>query len=119
MARIDFYDMFVEQHFENEDKDLLQQQSWNEMDGEDQAAYKKLADCGEFTLNDIDFSKQVFRLDILGAEVKNSVPYSAFHDKGTWKVDIFGFEAKVKLLRESSPLAHNANSYEFSHQSNL
>ncbi|KAG0047029.1 Target of rapamycin complex subunit lst8 [Gryganskiella cystojenkinii] len=136
LSRADLYDEFVEFHFENEQRRLIEQRSSGKLEPENSAAFG-LVKGEDFILLGIDFSKRLSEAIYKELDGVNSVDYSIVTDEGTWKTQFFGPEARVKLLRESSQLVSRAsnkdssllrnknnlirkkNSYEFSHRSIL
>ncbi|KAG0055003.1 hypothetical protein BGZ83_009878 [Gryganskiella cystojenkinii] len=136
LTRAEIYDEFVELHFENEQRRLVQQKSGGKMERDCSAAFGQL-EGEDFILLGIDFSKRLSEAIFKELNGVNSVDYSVFADEGTWKDQFFGPDPRAKLLRESSQLVSRAknqdsgllrnknslvrkrNAYEFNHRSIL
>ncbi|GJJ74994.1 hypothetical protein EMPS_07352 [Entomortierella parvispora] len=104
ISRVQLYDEFVMQHFENEYLHLTNQRTFDKMDPDSLAAFELMGK-NDFVLEGIEFSKRLALSIFESGGRLNAVEYSA-RDKGTWKDLFFDPEssAKVKLFRNSSQL---------------
>ncbi|KAG0321449.1 hypothetical protein BGZ99_003920, partial [Dissophora globulifera] len=93
ISRVELYDEFVELHFENEHKRLIEQRSRGNMEADYLSAFREIE--GEsFILFGIDFSKRLSDAIFMKQDGVNSVEYSPVVDRGTWKTKFFGLDAE-------------------------
>ncbi|KAG0291103.1 hypothetical protein BGZ98_003142, partial [Dissophora globulifera] len=117
ISRVELYDEFVEQHFENEQKRLVEQKSRGAMEADNLSAFRKIeGEC--FILLGIDFSKRLSEAIFKEQDGVNSVEYSASEHRMTWKMKFFGLDTETCLLRGSCQLVRHANDQDFSQLGN-
>ncbi|KAG9066999.1 hypothetical protein KI688_012911 [Linnemannia hyalina] len=111
ITRAQLYDTFVE-HWSNVNKRRLE---INTMSMADRIVFDELLDMG-FVSKSIDYSTRL-ALAIFEEQKGNPIVHYV-HDKD-WKAQFFEQDAKVRLLRDSSPLTRTGNLHRFLHRSML
>ncbi|KAK3830407.1 MAG: hypothetical protein JOS17DRAFT_159523 [Linnemannia elongata] len=112
ITRAQLYDTFVE-HWSNVNNRRLQSKT---LSIADRIVFDELLDMG-FVSKSMDFST---RPALAIFEHQDGDPIVQYvHDKNSWKVQFFGQEAEVRLLRDSCPLTRTGNLHRFLHRSML
>ncbi|KAG9062251.1 hypothetical protein KI688_006583 [Linnemannia hyalina] len=114
ITRIHLYDKFVH-HWMDVNKQRLQ---GNTLSEEDSVALEQLKEA-DFISMGIDYSTRLAAAIFEMQDGKPVVKYIDIKDRNTWKVQFFGQDSEVRLLRESSPLIRTGTLYRFLHQSML
>ncbi|KAG0286702.1 hypothetical protein BGZ96_009247 [Linnemannia gamsii] len=114
ITRVQLYDTFVN-HWLNVNKQRLQ---CIILSKEDRAALDQLLEAGFVTMG-IEYSIKLASAIFSKQNGKAVVRYVHLKDKSTWKVEFFGSDPDIRLLRDSSPLARSGSYYQFLHRSML
>ncbi|KAG0286169.1 hypothetical protein BGZ98_005189, partial [Dissophora globulifera] len=84
ISRVELYDEFVDLHFENEQRRLVEQRSRGKMEADYLSAFNAI-EGDSFILLGINFSKLLSSAIFMNQCGVNSVEYSAAVDRETWK----------------------------------
>ncbi|KAF9326731.1 hypothetical protein BGZ91_001802, partial [Linnemannia elongata] len=114
IVRVQLYDTFVN-HWFNVNKRRLQN---NTLSKEDYDILEQLEEA-DFTAMGVDFSTRLASAMYNYQDGKAMVKYVHLKDKATWRVEFFGPDPEVRLLREASPLIRSGIYYQFLHRSML
>ncbi|KAG0319869.1 hypothetical protein BGZ99_004872 [Dissophora globulifera] len=117
LSRVELYDKFVELHFKNEQKRLVEQSSSGNIEADYLSAFREI-EGDSFIILGIAFSKRLSDAIFMRNKGVNSIGYLAAMDRGTWKTEFFGLDAEVSLLRGSCQLVRQANDRDFDQFSN-
>ncbi|KAG9069758.1 hypothetical protein KI688_009083 [Linnemannia hyalina] len=114
ITRVQLYDTFVK-HWLKVNKRRLES---NALSAKDREILDQLSDAG-FTSMGIDYSIGLASAILEKQNGNPVVRYTHLKDKHTWRVDFFGPDPEVRLLRESSPLTRSGSLFRFLHRSML
>ncbi|KAG0288350.1 hypothetical protein BGZ96_007854 [Linnemannia gamsii] len=114
VVRVQLYDTFVKRWLNVNKKRLLS----NTLTREDQDMLEKLEEAG-FVAMGFDFSTRLASAMFENQNGKALVKYIELKDKITWKIEFFGTDPDVRMLREASPLIRSGSFYQFLHRSML
>ncbi|KAF9144372.1 hypothetical protein BG015_000133 [Linnemannia schmuckeri] len=114
IVRVQLYDSFVN-HWLDVNKRRLQS---NTLSKEDYDILEQLEEAG-FTAMGVDYSTRLASAMYKHQNGKPIVRYVHLKDKTTWRVEFFGPDPEVRLLREASPLTRSGSYYQFLHRSML
>ena len=103
ITRVELYDDFVDLHYGNEQKRLIEQRSRGKMDSDRLAVFRDMEGPNFIDLG-IDFSKRLADTIFTEGKGVNSVEYWSVSDKKSWKQQFFGSDPKTQLLMEASQL---------------
>ncbi|OAQ28571.1 WD40 repeat-like protein [Linnemannia elongata AG-77] len=112
ITRAQLYDTFVE-HWSNVNKRRLQD---NTLSMAHRIVFNELLDMG-FVSKSIDYSTRLAKAIFEQQDGNPIVQY--VHEKTSWEAQFFSDDAKVRLLRDSSPLTRTGNLHRFLHHSML
>ncbi|KAG9070430.1 hypothetical protein KI688_007966 [Linnemannia hyalina] len=115
ITRAQLYDTFVK-HWLDVNKRRLERNNTLSMDDRDML--NQLVGTGFVSLG-LNYATKLARAIFDRQDGKPVVKYAHLNDKDTWKVDFFGPQPRVRLLRESLPLTRAGNQFRFVHRSML
>ncbi|KAF9293752.1 hypothetical protein BGZ88_004954 [Linnemannia elongata] len=115
ITRAHLYDTFAN-HWLDVNKRRLERN--NALPKDDRNVLDDLVSEG-FTSLGLDYATRLARAIFERQDGKPVVKYSHISDKNTWKVEFFGPQPEIRLLRESSPLTRTGNQFRFVHRSML
>ncbi|KAG9062607.1 hypothetical protein KI688_004909 [Linnemannia hyalina] len=114
IVRIQLYDTFVN-HWLNVNNRRLQS---NPLSKQDYDMLGMLEDAG-FEAMGVDYCTRLASAMFEKLNGKAVVQYLHLKDKTTWKVEYFGPDPEVRLLREASPVTRSGTHFQFLHRSML
>ncbi|KAG0314343.1 hypothetical protein BGZ97_009366 [Linnemannia gamsii] len=114
ITRVQLYDTFVTHWLDVNSRRLLR----NALSKEDREILDQLLEAG-FTLMGIDFSTRLASAIFEHQDGNPVVQYVHLKDRRSWRVEFFGPDPEVRLLRESSPLTRTGSQFRFLHRSML
>ncbi|KAG0366779.1 hypothetical protein BGX24_003539 [Mortierella sp. AD032] len=93
-------------------------EQYNVLSKEDRATLDYILDTG-FVSMGVDYSVRLASAIFEKQEGNPVVQYIPGNDKNSWKVQFFGPDPEIRLLRESSPLTRTGSLFRFLHRSML
>ncbi|KAG9067685.1 hypothetical protein KI688_011272 [Linnemannia hyalina] len=112
ISRVQLYDTFVK-HWLDVNKRRLES---NALSAKDREILDQLLEAG-FTSMGVDYSIGLASAIFEKQNGNPVVRYTHLKDNNTWRVDFFGPDPEVRLLRESSPLTRSGSLFRFLHRS--
>ncbi|KAF9132594.1 hypothetical protein BGW39_011772, partial [Mortierella sp. 14UC] len=114
LTRVQLYDTFVV-HWLDVSKRRLES---NTLSTDKRNVFIQLLDAGFISMG-IEYSIKLARAVFEKQDGNPVIQYVHPRDRATWKVEFFGPELRVRLLRESSPLSRTGSLFKFVHRSLL
>ncbi|CAO3565462.1 unnamed protein product [Mortierella alpina] len=114
VTRLTLYNSFIDQWLEISERRLRT----IKFAAEERNALQDLLEEG-FAVTVVKFVKELAAAVFKEQDGNPVVQYSPLSDKGTWKVQFFGSQPLITILRECSPLSRSGVQYRFFHRSLL